>query len=185
MPAKCLFQLFGQLDETHPNRGVDIHQYIDVAILSRIPSGPGSEKGKASDWMSMLAIGNNLVWGIGIVGTPAIVRFRTSLRDPRDMVFVFAALAAGIAAGVGAYVVGIAGTVVFCLVSFYLKHVAFGSRNHFDGLLRFTLSNGPDQLFKRRSLSAAELALWKKTLLRVEGIPAGISELLFLDGGSA
>lgn len=89
--------------------------------------------------MLMLAIGNNLVWGIGIVGTLAIVRFRTSLRDPRDMVFMFAALAAGIAAGVGAYIVGIIGTVVFCLVSLYLKHVAFGSRNHFDGLLRFTL----------------------------------------------
>jgi hypothetical protein len=44
--------------------------------------------------MLMLAIGNNLVWGIGIVGTLAIIRFRTNLRDPRDMVFIFAALAA-------------------------------------------------------------------------------------------
>jgi uncharacterized membrane protein YhiD involved in acid resistance len=89
--------------------------------------------------MLMQAIGNNIVWGIGIVGTLTIIRFRTSLRDPRDMVFVFAALAAGIAAGVGAFTVGVLGTVTFCLVSLYLRYVAFGARNQFDGLLCFTL----------------------------------------------
>jgi hypothetical protein len=94
--------------------------------------------------MLMLAIGNNLVWGIGIVGTLAIIRFRTNLRDPRDMVFVFAALAAGIAAGVRAYAVGILGTAVFCLVALYLSRVPFGARNHFDALLRFTLPASGD-----------------------------------------
>lgn len=94
--------------------------------------------------MLMLAIGNNLVWGIGIVGTLAIIRFRTNLRDPRDMVFVFAALASGIAAGVRAYAVGILGTAVFCLVSLYLSRVPFGARNHFDALLRFSVPTGPD-----------------------------------------
>jgi uncharacterized membrane protein YhiD involved in acid resistance len=89
--------------------------------------------------MLMLAIGNNLVWGIGIVGTLAIIRFRTNLRDPRDMVFIFAALAAGIAAGVNAYAVAVIGTMAFCLVSLYLNLVPFGARNHFDGLLSFTL----------------------------------------------
>ncbi|MFB3776657.1 MAG: DUF4956 domain-containing protein [Bryobacteraceae bacterium] len=89
--------------------------------------------------MLMLAIGNNLVWGIGIVGTLAIIRFRTNLREPRDMVFVFAALAAGIAAGVRAYAVGAIGTAIFCLVALYLNWAAFGARNHFDGLVRFTL----------------------------------------------
>lgn len=100
--------------------------------------------------MLMLAIGNNLVWGIGIVGTLAIIRFRTNLRDPRDIVFIFAALAAGIAAGVHAYVVGILGTVIFCLVALYLDSVAFGARNHFDGLLRFTVpgnGNGEEQTY--------------------------------------
>lgn len=92
--------------------------------------------------MLMLAIGNNLVWGIGIVGTLAIIRFRTNLRDPRDMVFVFAALASGIAAGVRAYAVGILGTAIFSAVSLYLSRVPFGARNHFDALLRFSLPPG-------------------------------------------
>ena len=40
--------------------------------------------------MLMLAIGNSLARGIGIVGTLALIRFRTNLRDPLDMVFIFA-----------------------------------------------------------------------------------------------
>jgi hypothetical protein len=88
--------------------------------------------------MMMLTIGNNIVWGIGMVGAMALVRFRTNLRDPRDMVFVFAALVSGIAAGTRAYALGAAGTVAFSLVACYLAFVPFGARKSFDGLLRYT-----------------------------------------------
>jgi hypothetical protein len=91
----------------------------------------------------MLAIGNNLVWGIGIVGTLAIIRFRTNLRDPRDMVFIFASMALGIAAGVRAHAVGIIGAVTFCLAAIYLDRTNLGARSHFDGILRFTLPVDP------------------------------------------
>lgn len=90
--------------------------------------------------MMMLAIGNNLVWGIGMVGALALVRFRSNLRDPRDMIFIFASLIVGIAAGVRAFPIVIAGTVLFSLVAIYLAQVSFGLKNYFDGLLRFTLS---------------------------------------------
>lgn len=86
----------------------------------------------------MLTIGNNLVWGIGMMGAMALVRFRTNLRDPRDMVFVFAALVSGIAAGTRAYGLGVIGTAAFSLVAFYLHYVPFGARKSFDGMLRYT-----------------------------------------------
>lgn len=88
--------------------------------------------------LMMLTIGNNLVWGIGMVGAMALVRFRTNLRDPRDMVFVFASLVCGIAAGTRAYGLGAVGTLSFSLVAFYLANVPFGARKSFDGLLRYT-----------------------------------------------
>jgi hypothetical protein len=53
--------------------------------------------------MLMLAIGNSIAAGLGIAGGLAIVRFRTALRDPRDMMFVFAGLGTGIASGLGAH----------------------------------------------------------------------------------
>jgi uncharacterized membrane protein YhiD involved in acid resistance len=86
----------------------------------------------------MLAIGSNIVWGIGVVGALALVRFRTNLRDPRDIVFVFASLVAGVAAGTRAYALAAIGTIAFCLVAVYLARVPFGVRRSFDGLLRFT-----------------------------------------------
>lgn len=91
----------------------------------------------------MYTIGNNLARGIGIAGIFAIIRFRTNLRDPRDIVFVFASLAMGVACGINAYSLAITGAVVFILAAFYLKYIPLGSRRHFDGLLRFQMA--PDQ----------------------------------------
>lgn len=88
----------------------------------------------------MLAIGSNIVWGIGVVGALALVRFRTNVRDPRDIIFVFASLVAGVAAGTRAYALALLGTVAFCVVAIYLSRIPFGVRRSFDGLLRFTAS---------------------------------------------
>lgn len=90
--------------------------------------------------MMMLVIGNNIVWGIGMVGALALVRFRTNLRDPRDMMFIFMSLVIGLAAGTMALSVALAGTVVFSLVALYLGRLSFGFRNYFDALLRFTVA---------------------------------------------
>jgi len=89
--------------------------------------------------MLMLAIGNSIAAGIGIAGGLALVRFRTALRDPRDMMFVFAALGVGIASGLGAHVVALLGTGMFCLAVFTLTVSEFGSQRRFDGLLRFSV----------------------------------------------
>ena len=68
----------------------------------------------------MIAIGDNIARGIGIVGSLAIIRFRTNLRDPRDLVFLFASLGIGVAAGVQSYATAFIGTIVFCLIVFVL-----------------------------------------------------------------
>ena len=38
----------------------------------------------------IMAIGNNMARGLGIMGAMAFVRFRTPIRDPRDIIFLFA-----------------------------------------------------------------------------------------------
>ncbi len=64
----------------------------------------------------MLAIGNNLARAFGLVGAMSIIRFRTAVKDPQDIVFVFFALAVGMAAGVGMYAVALMGTASICAV---------------------------------------------------------------------
>ena len=53
--------------------------------------------------MVIHAIGDSVAIGIGTLGALSIIRFRTNLKDPRDIIFLFAALAAGITCGIGAY----------------------------------------------------------------------------------
>jgi hypothetical protein len=94
--------------------------------------------------MLLMAVGSNVAAGLGVVGGLALVRFRTSLRDPRDMVFVFAALGAGVACGAQAFGVALAGTGVFSVAALLLHVTSFGMRREFDGLVRFTIASGVD-----------------------------------------
>ena len=91
----------------------------------------------------MIAIGDNVARGIGIVGSLAIIRFRTNLRDPRDLVFLFAALGAGVACGVQSYVAATFGTVLFCTIAIAMQASLFGIRRKYDGLVRFQIPAGP------------------------------------------
>jgi len=92
----------------------------------------------------MLAIGNNLARGIGIVGTLALIRFRMQLHDPLDMIYVFAAFAGGVAAGTGNFATGGIGIAAFLLVIGTLQLTGFGSRHRHDGVLRVQLPPSED-----------------------------------------
>ena len=114
--------------------------------------------------MLMLAIGNSIAAGLGIAGGLAIIRFRTALRDPRDMMFVFAGLGCGIASGLGAHAAAVAGTTLFCLAVIILTVSEFGSQRRFDGLLRFQLPIDGDEagvmtLLRKHTRSVALVTL--------------------------
>ena len=72
----------------------------------------------------MLVIGSNLARAFGLVGAMSIIRFRTAVKDTHDIVFIFFALAAGLAAGVGMYAAAWLGTLVIGLT--VLATVGFG-----------------------------------------------------------
>jgi len=90
----------------------------------------------------IIAIGNNLARGLGILGALALIRFRTPIRDPRDIIFLFAALAIGIASGAQVFGVCILGSIFFGVTSLYLSWSPFTSRREFEGLLRFMAPSG-------------------------------------------
>ncbi len=92
--------------------------------------------------MLIMAVGSNLARGLGILGTLTIIRFRTPIRDPRDAVFLFACLGAGIACGAGAYIVAVAGSVFFAATAFLLHVLPFASRRDYEGMLRFSMKVG-------------------------------------------
>jgi uncharacterized membrane protein YhiD involved in acid resistance len=89
----------------------------------------------------MQAIGDNVGRGLGMLGALSIVRFRTNFKDPRDIMFLFAALGAGIGCGVFAWGAAAGGTVAFSIVALILSRAGLGSKHFFDGMLRFAMPN--------------------------------------------
>ncbi len=87
--------------------------------------------------MLIMAVGSNLARGMGILGTLAIIRFRTPVRDPRDAMFLFACLGVGIACGAGMPLVAALGTLVINVAALALHWLPFASRREYEGLLRF------------------------------------------------
>ncbi|MDB4980603.1 MAG: uncharacterized protein JWM82_1355 [Myxococcales bacterium] len=94
----------------------------------------------------MLAIGDDVARGLGVVGALTIVRFRTTIKDTRDLMFVFASLAAGVACGVQSFAVAIVGTGVFAAAVGFLHVSSFGTHREFDAVLRIRMpASSPQQ----------------------------------------
>lgn len=60
----------------------------------------------------IMTISSNVILSLGMVGALSIVRFRTALKDPMDIVFMFWAIAAGIASGAGIFPISIVGSLL-------------------------------------------------------------------------
>jgi uncharacterized membrane protein YhiD involved in acid resistance len=112
--------------------------------------------------MIIMAVGNSLARGLGILGSLAIVRFRTPVRDTRDMTFLFACLGIGVACGSAVYGVAVIGAVMFSAAAVMLHWSPFASRRQHEALLRFVLppesaSEEKVKIIMRRTCSAFSL----------------------------
>ncbi len=88
----------------------------------------------------MMAIGDSLARGLGVFGAMAIIRFRTRINDPRDVLFLFAALSTGLAIGVFGFTISFVGSILFCLAAWLLHSSPFRSYTHHSHLF-FTVQD--------------------------------------------
>lgn len=96
----------------------------------------------------MESIGDSMARGFGIFGALAILRFRVNITNPRNVAFIFAAMAVGIACGVNSFANAIIGTLSFCLIAFLLRLTPYGRKHNLLGLLRFQLTADSEDLPK-------------------------------------
>ena len=64
----------------------------------------------------VITIGSNLVLSLGMVGALSIVRFRSAVKDPLDVGFLFWGIAVGITAGAGLYPFALIATAAISLL---------------------------------------------------------------------
>ena len=72
--------------------------------------------------MVTLAISSNIVISLGMVGALSIVRFRTAIKDPMDLLYLFWAITSGITAGAGMYALTLLTAVIIILMITLFYH---------------------------------------------------------------
>lgn len=75
----------------------------------------------------LLAMQSNLVISLGMVGALSIVRFRTAVKDPKDLVFLFWSISVGIICGAGMYEIAVISSLVITIGIFALELTPIGN----------------------------------------------------------
>lgn len=92
----------------------------------------------------MMVIGGSLARAFALVGAMSIIRFRTVLKDTKDLSYIFGALALGMAAGTSNYYLAVLGTFFISTLIFCLNITNFGSVYKSEFILRFRFNQNGD-----------------------------------------
>lgn len=93
----------------------------------------------------IMVIGNNLARAFGLVGAMSIIRFRTAVKETQDIMFIFFALAIGMAVGVGLHLLAIFSSIFIGIIALVLSKSKFSTPIKSDLLLQFTFdANGKE-----------------------------------------
>jgi uncharacterized membrane protein YhiD involved in acid resistance len=69
----------------------------------------------------VIPISSNVALSLGTLGALSIIRFRTAIKDPKDIVFTFWTIAVGVICGAGLYLVAIVGVPIVAVMLLVLE----------------------------------------------------------------
>ena len=139
----------------------------------------------------ILAMQSNLVISLGMVGALSIVRFRTAIKDPMDLVFMFWSISIGIICGAGLYEVALVTSVAVTVFILALDMIPV-SKAPMMLVINSSQMDGEQQILdvvgkysksykvKSRNLSKGRLDMVVE--LRVKDESALVSEVAALEG---
>ena len=76
----------------------------------------------------ILCLQTNIVITLGTIGALAIIRFRTAVKDPVDMLYLLWSIHIGITCGCQLYEVAVLTSVIVTVMLIVLEHVSFGKK---------------------------------------------------------
>lgn len=76
--------------------------------------------------LMMIIIGNSTARALGVAGGASIIRFRTTVDDPKDAILLFLLMGLGMSAGLGSFAVCALATGFLCLFLILLNHFGEG-----------------------------------------------------------
>jgi uncharacterized membrane protein YhiD involved in acid resistance len=110
----------------------------------------------------IVTIQSNVVLSLGMVGALSIVRYRTAVKEPMDLMFLFMAVATGIATGAGMFYIAVLAMVIMSLLLFILRRRKHQHDEMYILLIHYT-GDGVDDLI-RRALGTNPYQIKSKTM---------------------
>ncbi len=118
----------------------------------------------------IIAISSNIVLSLGMVGALSIVRYRTAIKDPMDLVFLFWSIAEGIICGAGMPILAAMLAVILSVGLFVLDYlpkikpmkiltVSAGNKNSEDEILAIVAKYCKHYTVKSKVLSESGINL--------------------------
>ena len=120
----------------------------------------------------ILAVTSNVVLSLGMVGALSIVRFRTAIKEPLDLVFLFWSISVGIILGAGLYSLALLGSAFITVILLVLTGKVDSSAPY---ILMLQLEN------ENAELQATEIIKnrFGKIIVKSKSITDGQPELIY------
>ena len=118
----------------------------------------------------ILAVTTNVILSLGMVGALSIVRFRTAVKEPLDIAFLFWAISAGIVTGAGLIPLAVIGSIFIGVVltvfvnvktsdTPYIAIISCRDENAEQSVMAILKANTKKQLVKSKTVTAAGIEL--------------------------
>ncbi len=136
----------------------------------------------------VIPISSDIRLSLGMVGALSIIRFRTAIKDPADIVFTFWAIAVGIINGAGLYMVAIVGSPIIGLFLFVLNRANLRTNDpyllviHYETEAEAAVQEAlPENKLRSRTVTSAGVELMLEVRMKAKDTPK-VDELLKIKG---
>jgi len=95
----------------------------------------------------MLVIGSNIALSLGLIGSLSVIRFRTVIKDSKDMAYLFWAVATGLSVGSANYLMAVLSVIFISILVIWLEKINFSKSTNMDYVMvvQHALSQNEDR----------------------------------------
>ncbi len=125
----------------------------------------------------MLIIGSNIARAFSLVGALSIIRFRSAVKDTRDVAFIFLVMAIGMECGTRFFDIAILFTCAAAGIIFFLTKFNIGAKPSHESVLKVLVSSDAD--YEQAFDEVFYVHLRSHALLSVDSVSDDMLELVY------
>ena len=110
----------------------------------------------------IMAVTSNIILSLGMVGALSIVRFRTAIKDPMDVIYMFWAISVGIIVGAGLYMLAVVTSLILGIVMYAFSKMTWKNEPYLL-IVNYSDITVEDALFKVINEKAGTYKIKSKT----------------------